>query len=76
MTSHDHDEELDVEEVSVNGLGGTSFVPFDDERDTTPGEAALEDDSVHDAAEDDDELLSGHSPEFERLTKPVHPSES
>jgi hypothetical protein len=76
--SHDPDslDEFDIEEIGINGLGGTAAVPLEAEPETSAGEEAIEEDSAHDAAEDDDGVTSGHSPNFEHLTKPVHRSES
>jgi hypothetical protein len=68
-----HDEEPFVEEITPAGMGAPIVVPdpLDDEPET-PAEHALHEQGAGESPEDDDELLEGHSPEFERLTKPTH----
>jgi hypothetical protein len=68
-----HDEEPFVEEIIPAGMGAPLIAPDTvDEEPETPAEHALHEQGAGDAPENDDELLEGHSPEFQRLTKPAN----
>lgn len=60
------------EPIIAAGIGGVvadPLGPIDDHDD--PAENAMEAEQDWEAPEGDDALMSGHSPEFQRLTKPT-----
>jgi hypothetical protein len=73
MTERDREKDPLTEEIiAPGGVGGPVIVPDEDIDEETPAEHFFHEEEPGESPEDDDELLSGRSPEFEHLTKPKH----
>lgn len=72
MSRHDRHKEPDPEILPASSVGGSAIVPDPVIDEETPAEHFLHEEVPGESAEDDDEVISGRSPEFEHLTKPKH----